>query len=92
VNRSVPSRAFWTFVDTGGYAALLNPRDQRHADATAIYARLRGEHWRLFTTNFILAETHALLLSKAGSRLAREALTTIQASAATHNPPSERKG
>jgi len=75
--------AFWTFGDTGGYAALLNRRDQRHADATALYARLRTEHWRLFTTNFILAETHALLLAKADRRLARQALATIQASAAT---------
>lgn len=37
----------------------------------------------MFTTNFILAETHALLLAKADRRLARQALATIQASAAT---------
>lgn len=74
---------FWAFVDTGGYAALLNRRDQRHPNAIAIYARLRDEHWRLFTTNFILAETHALLLAKADRRLARQAVATIHASEAT---------
>lgn len=71
------------FVDTSAYFALAAPRDQRHRDATNIEARLIAQGWRLFTTNFILAEAHALLLVRLGRNIARETLARIRASAGT---------
>ena len=51
------------FVDTSAYFALYSADDELHkrAVATAITA-----HLRLFTTNFIVAESHALFLRRVG--------------------------
>lgn len=89
MNRGQPS--YRAFIDTGAYFALADARDGHHQDAAAINTRLTDEHWRLFTTNFILAETHALLLARAGRGLARKVLSELRASAATtiiHITPS----
>lgn len=75
--------SYRAFIDTGAYFALAAARDRRHQEAAAINTRLTDEHWRLFTTNFILAETHALLLARAGRSLARKVLSELRASAAT---------
>jgi len=52
------------FVDTSAYVALSDRRDDRHEDAKAILSRLSRERRFLFTTNFVLAETHSLLVSR----------------------------
>src|SRR5487761_1498912 len=80
---STPFHPYWAFLDTGGYYGLLNRRDLNHEVATTIYQRLGREHWRLFSTNFVLPELHALMLSKLGRRPARQALAFIHASQAT---------
>jgi predicted nucleic acid-binding protein len=54
------------FVDTGGFYAALNRRDAFHRDAVRLFRRARREHWFLFTTNFVLAESHALILARLG--------------------------
>ncbi len=58
------------FVDTSAFFAISNARDVQHSTAQAIASRLRREQWHLSTTNFIVAETHALLLSRAGRQVA----------------------
>lgn len=70
-------------IDTSGYFALAAPRDQHHTEALAIEARLIAQQWRPFTTNFILAETHALCLTRIGRDQARATLAQIRASAGT---------
>lgn len=65
------------FVDTGSYFALADPRDENHREANAILQRLVNERWRVFTTNFILAETHALVLTRRGRALALRILSEI---------------
>ena len=62
------------FVDTSAHYALADPHDGNHERATAIAQRLIAEHWRLFTTNFIVAEIHALLLVRRGRTVAWVAL------------------
>lgn len=69
------------FVDTSAYFALADPRDDNAATAQTIGQALSAFHSRQFTTNFILAETHALLLSRAGRQVAYEALHDIVMSA-----------
>jgi predicted nucleic acid-binding protein len=56
------SQARRTFVDTSAYFALLDADDANHTQARAIGARLIAERAHLFTTSFVLTETHALLL------------------------------
>ena len=50
------------FVDTGAWVALTERNDFHHAAAQAVAARLRQQKTRLITTNFVVAEAHALLL------------------------------
>lgn len=64
-------------VDTSAFFAISNARDVQHPTAQAIASRLRREQWHLSTTNFIVAETHALLLSRAGRQVAATILAGI---------------
>ena len=54
------------FVDTSGFYAALNRRDAHHRDAARLFQQARRERWFLFTTNFVLAESHALILVRLG--------------------------
>ena len=50
-------------VDTSAYFALVDADDINHLRAAAVSGTVRG---RIFTTNYVLAETHALLLRRLG--------------------------
>jgi predicted nucleic acid-binding protein len=54
------------FLDSSGYLALVNPHDAYFASAREAWTRLTEEHWRTFTTNFVIAEAHALFLVRLG--------------------------
>jgi uncharacterized protein len=54
------------FVDTSGFYASLNRRDAYHRDAARLFRRAQRERWFLFATNFVLAESHALILARMG--------------------------
>jgi predicted nucleic acid-binding protein len=79
--RPVPRHA--AFTDTGAYFALGVTRDINHAAARAIGVQLIAERWRLYTTNYILAETHALYLNRVGRADALRALERIEGSDTT---------
>lgn len=64
-------------VDTSAYFALTDSRETTHQAARVIATRLGTERWRLFTTNFIVAETHALLLARLGRDPAARVLQEI---------------
>jgi predicted nucleic acid-binding protein len=51
------------FVDTSAYFALYSADDEHHARAVSTAATAHG---RLLTTNYIIAETHALFLRRVG--------------------------
>lgn len=68
------------FVDSSAYGALANPRDQDHRQAVALARHLTEERLRFYTTNFVVAETHALVLSRAGRDVAYRLLTQLDAS------------
>jgi uncharacterized protein len=65
------------FVDTGGFYALLNRRDAYHREAVRLFRRAQREHWFLCTTNFVLAESHALILARMGRNRAWNFLQAI---------------
>jgi predicted nucleic acid-binding protein len=52
------------FVDTGGFFALLVADDDNHTHARELFDRAASERWRLVTTNGVVAETYALLLTR----------------------------
>ncbi len=68
------------FVDTSAFFAVANTADAGHDEALAIMRRLSTSRADLFTTNFILAETHALLLSKVDRVLASRFLHFLDTS------------
>lgn len=67
------------FVDTGGFYAGLNRHDHNHATAVAVFEKAIEEGWRLITSNFVLAETHALMLTRLGRDLASAWLRSMPA-------------
>jgi uncharacterized protein len=77
------SQARRTLVDASAYFALLDTDDANHAQARTISHRLIAERWRLFTTSFVLAETHALLLNRLSQEIATRFLRDIEQSPTT---------
>jgi predicted nucleic acid-binding protein len=55
------------FVDTSGFFALLVRDDDHHEPAQELFARAERERWRLLPTNFVVFETHTLLLNRVRS-------------------------
>lgn len=58
------------FVDTSGIVAAMNAKDKHHEEAKKIFYRLAEEGCTLVITNYVRAETHALLLFRAGREIA----------------------
>lgn len=57
-------------VDSSAILALLDGDDVHHDEAIKALNYLLRSSYRLFMTNFILAEAHALILSNLGNVLA----------------------
>lgn len=58
--------------DSSAIVASLDADDRDHAKAAAVARTLGGERRPAFITNYIAAETHALLVREVGRVLARE--------------------
>lgn len=71
------------FVDTSAYFAAANRRDAGHEPVSALMRELVGGSRRLVTTNFVLAEVHALLLTRLDRRIAARVLAQVDASELT---------
>lgn len=65
-------------MDSAAYLALINPQDTYHKDARATWRRLTTERWSAVTTNFVVAEAHALLLARVGRPLAVQFLRQFE--------------
>jgi predicted nucleic acid-binding protein len=64
-------------VDSSAHLGLLDTRERVHAEAVVIQRQLIAEHWRVFTTNLLIAETHALILNRLNRRIAVRFLTEM---------------
>lgn len=64
-------------VDTSAIYALIDRSDNWHLRARQLFNELKGQELDLILTNFVVAETHSLLLSRNGHELAREWLRTL---------------
>ena len=58
--------------DSSAILALLDRDDRNHSTAERVVARIAGEQRPCLITNYVEAETHALLLRRLGRTLARE--------------------
>src|SRR6476646_9436964 len=73
------SRARRVFVDSSAFLALLDEDDEHYQAASAILERLIDGRYRLFTTNTVIIESHALILSTLGIAPAAAFLADSQA-------------
>jgi predicted nucleic acid-binding protein len=76
----LPLRERRVFVDSSVYLALLDEDDEHHREATQILHQLAQERYRQFTTNVLLIEAHALILSVLGRAQAAQFLKNMQES------------
>ena len=67
-------------VDSSAYLALLDRNDEHHTQAQAIVRQLAQQRYRQYTTNAILFESHALVMSNLGIRAAFLFLQELRAS------------
>lgn len=69
-----------TFVDTSAFYAVMDAGDEVHPAAKSEWQRLLSENAELYTTNYVLIETLALLQSRIGLdavRLFSEDITPV---------------
>lgn len=65
------------FVDTSAIVAVVVRREEHHTSALALFERLGEERRTLVTTNLVVAEMHAFVLSRSGRADARAALRWV---------------
>lgn len=71
------------FVDSSAFFALADQDDNHYGDAQAIQQRLIADRSAWFTSNFIVAEAHALFLTRLGIRPAMQFLDRLELSSVT---------
>lgn len=68
------------FVDTSAWLAAEDSADQWHSEAERLFRQLAAaRQWHLVTSNFVVAETHALVLRR-GRRAAADFLHRVDRS------------
>jgi predicted nucleic acid-binding protein len=77
--------------DSSAILALLDADDADHARAVTVARDIAAERRPSFMTNYIEAESHALLLRKLGRALAREWLLTGGLTVVPALPSEEQK-
>lgn len=83
MSRLAPRRLRRVLVDTSAYFALGDTRDAHHEEAIRILRHARELGLRHYTTNVLLVECHALMLSGLGIEPAARFLRDIEASSTT---------
>jgi len=76
----LPLRERRVFVDSSAYLALLDTDDEHHREAIETLQELAQARYRQFTTNVLLIESHALILSVLGRRRAAQFLKDMEES------------
>ena len=66
MRRTPPPLAHRVLIDTSAYFALVDVSEGAHSGMRASWTRLTEDRWHTFTTNFIVAEAHALFLTRLG--------------------------
>lgn len=74
------SRSNRVLVDTSAYFALADRHDPNHRLASVLNEEIVARRLQPFTTNFVVAETHALLLNRLERYTAQRVLRAIDRS------------
>jgi len=69
------------YIDTSAYYALVDSDDANHHAATSLAHLLSQEAAELYTSNFVIAETHTLILNRLGYDAAAHVLASVYTSA-----------
>jgi hypothetical protein len=69
-------------MDTSGFFALWDARDQYHAEAVRIQDQLIGKRRRFLTTEYVVDETVTLLMMRHSHAAASDFLDTVERSEA----------
>lgn len=77
------------YVDTSAYYALADPTATEHAKARVAFERLTDEGTEFYTSNFVIAETHALILNRVNGELAERVIDRLYASRTRINQATE---
>lgn len=80
------------FIDTGALYALADRDDAFHAEAKALVKRIKKDRRGVFTTNYVVAETHALILSRLGHERARQWLKNFNIRVEQAGEEDQRSG
>lgn len=83
MSKTLWRRGLRVFVDTSAYYALVDRGDAAWAGADQLRGLLARHAARFFTTSSVLAETHALVLSRFGAPIALRVLDSIDNSSST---------
>lgn len=67
------------FVDSSAFYALIDRSDSNHRRALTMFRAAARQRRQLITTDFVVAESHALFLSRLGRTLAARWLLTLTA-------------
>jgi uncharacterized protein len=81
--RPLASASRRVFLDSSAYLALLDRDDQHHDEAIDILLSLARKRTSQFTSNVILIEAHALVLSRLGIQQGQAFLRDMEKSATT---------
>lgn len=65
------------FIDTGAFYAAINKKDKHHQKVKDFFSNPFTRKLNLITSNFVVAETHALLLNRVGREIASLWLKSI---------------
>jgi uncharacterized protein len=76
-SRRILGRSRGVFIDSSAFFAAMDRREADHAAAIGLLSALQGAQIPLFTSNFIRAEAHALVLARASSFHARNFLSAL---------------
>lgn len=68
------------FVDTSAYYAATDEYDQQHELAALTLRQLVADRYEFVTSNFVLAELHALIIARIGRSVAYDTLVDLLAS------------
>jgi predicted nucleic acid-binding protein len=76
-----PSRRYDVLIDTSGFFAALQSGDVGHERALEAMQRITDQRLRVCTSNFVIAETHALILARRNRAEAYSFLTSFDGGA-----------
>jgi len=77
------------FVDASAFIALVHRSDRRHGAARSVLEQLEGERRPLWTSNLVIAETHAPLQRALGHGPASSWLQTVRDINVVFEEPSD---